>query len=154
VPYWQKAGQQALARSAFVEAIDHLTKGIETLKTLPDTQECRLQEIDLQTVLGPTLMALKGYGAPEVERAYGRAFELCRQVGETPRLLQVLSGLEMFYLTRGEVRTARELGEQCLVLAQRAQNPGRLIQAHLVLGNTLFQLGEFIPAQEHLAQGI
>jgi len=154
IPYWQLAGQRALARSAFVEAVDHLMKGIEALKTLPDTQECRLRELELQTVLGPTLMALKGYGAPEVERAYARALELCRQIGETPRLLQVLSGLEMFYLTRGEVRTARELGEQCLALARHAQNPGRLLQTHLVLGNTLFQLGEFTPAREHLAQGI
>ena len=39
IPYWQRAGQRATQRSANVEAISHLTKGLELLKTLPDTPE-------------------------------------------------------------------------------------------------------------------
>ena len=35
IPYWQQAGQRAIERSANVEAINHLTKGLEVLKTLP-----------------------------------------------------------------------------------------------------------------------
>src|SRR5262249_11796750 len=45
LPYWQKAGQQAAARSAHAEAISHLTKGLELLKTLPDTPERTQQEL-------------------------------------------------------------------------------------------------------------
>src|SRR4029077_1104410 len=37
LPYWQRAGQRAIARSANLEAIRHLTRGIEVLTTLPDT---------------------------------------------------------------------------------------------------------------------
>src|SRR6202008_2909939 len=37
IPYWQRAGQRANERSAHAEAISHLTKGLEVLKTLPDT---------------------------------------------------------------------------------------------------------------------
>jgi predicted ATPase len=44
VPYWQRTGQLAIERSANVEAISHLTKGLEVLKTLPDTPEtCTLE---------------------------------------------------------------------------------------------------------------
>ena len=39
VAYWQRAGQRALARSAHLEAINHVTTGIELLKTLPDTPD-------------------------------------------------------------------------------------------------------------------
>ncbi len=39
ISYWQKAGQKANQRSAYAEAISHLTKGLELLKTLPDTPE-------------------------------------------------------------------------------------------------------------------
>ena len=39
IPYWQRAGQSAAQRSANMEAISHLTKGLELLKTLPDTPE-------------------------------------------------------------------------------------------------------------------
>ena len=34
LPYWQQAGERATQRSAYVEAMAHLTKGLELLKTL------------------------------------------------------------------------------------------------------------------------
>ena len=37
VAFWQKAGQRAIERSANLEAIAHLTKGLEVLKTQPET---------------------------------------------------------------------------------------------------------------------
>src|SRR5207244_588609 len=99
-------------------------------------------------------MATKGYAAPEVEKAYTRARELCQQVGETPQLFPVLFGLCTFYMVRGELQTARELGEQLLSLAQSVQDPALLSQAHALLGNALVWLGEFAAAREHLEQGI
>ena len=93
-----------------MEAISHLTKGLELLKTLPDTPERAQQELTLQITLGVPLMATKGFAAPEVERVYTRARELCQQVGETPQLFPVLWGLWAFYLVRAELQTARELG--------------------------------------------
>ena len=126
IPYWQQAGQRAIERSANVEAISHLTKGLELLKTLPDTPERVQQELTLQITLGVPLMATKGYAAPEVESAYTRARELCQQVGETPQLFPVLWGLWLFYFVRGELQTARELGEQLLSLAQSVQDPALL----------------------------
>ena len=73
VPYWQRAGQRAIERSAHAEAIAHLTKGLEALMTLPGTPARAQQELHLQTILGPALMAVKGQGAPEVGQAYARA---------------------------------------------------------------------------------
>jgi TOMM system kinase/cyclase fusion protein len=154
LPYWQKAGQQAAARSAHAEAMSHLAKGLELLKTLPDTAERTQQELALQTTLGPVLIATKGFGVPEVEKTYTRALELCRQIGETPQLIPVLRGLQTFYLTRAELQTARELGEQLLTLAQRVQDQVFLLGAHFALGQTLYFLGELASAREHLEQGI
>jgi predicted ATPase len=37
LPYWQRAGERAIQRSANVEAIRYLTRGLEGLQTLPDT---------------------------------------------------------------------------------------------------------------------
>ncbi|MBI3795363.1 MAG: tetratricopeptide repeat protein, partial [Deltaproteobacteria bacterium] len=154
IPYWQKAGQKAAQRSANVEAVTHLTTGLELLKTLPDTPERAQQELDLQIVLGPALMATKGYAAPDVAQAYTRARELCQQVGETPQLLQVLLGLAAYYMIRAELQTARELGEQCLPLAQRMHDLARLLQTHYTLGVVLFQLGELVLAREHFEQSM
>ncbi|HKA54003.1 MAG TPA: adenylate/guanylate cyclase domain-containing protein, partial [Candidatus Binatia bacterium] len=154
VPYWQQAGQRAIERSAHVEAISHLTKGLELLKTLPQTSECRQQELTLHITLGVPLTATKGYAAAEVGKVYTRARELCRQMGESPQLFPVLFGLWRFYLQRAELQTARELAEQCLSLAERVQDPARLLRAHNTLGVTLFFLGELVPAREHLERGI
>ena len=66
--YWQRAGQRALQRSAYVVAVSHVTKGLDVLTSLPDTSARPQHELDLQITLGPALMALKGYNAPDVER--------------------------------------------------------------------------------------
>jgi TOMM system kinase/cyclase fusion protein len=154
VGYWWRAGQRGIQRSAYVEAISHLTKGLELLNTLPDSSERTLQELTLQTTLGPALMATKGYGAPEVQHAYDRARELCRHVGETPQLFPVLRGLSTFYIVRAESQTAHELAEELLRLAQSAQDPAMLVEAYSMLGTTSFFLGEIASARVHLEQGV
>ena len=154
LPYWQRAGERAIQRSANAEAISHLTKGLELLETLPDTPERIQQELTLQIVLGASLMAIKGYAAQEVEKTYARARELCQQVGETPLLFRVLGGLSTFYAIRGELQTAHELGQQLLRLAQNVRDPALLLRAYSALGRILFLLGEFAPAREYLEQRI
>jgi TOMM system kinase/cyclase fusion protein len=154
IPCWQRAGQRAIERSAHLEAIAHLSKGLEVLGTLPDTPERTQQELGLQTMLGSSLMATKGYAAPEVEHAYARARELCQKVGDTPQLFPVLRGLTYVYIVRAEFQTARKLGEQLLRLAERTQEPQLLLFAHHHLAGILFHLGELAPARALLEQGM
>jgi predicted ATPase len=153
VGYWQRAGERAVARSAHLEAISHLTKGLEMLQTLPETAERLQQELVFQTTLGPALMITKGFAAPEVEHAYARARTLCQQVGETPQRFAVLRGLWQFYNGRGAYQTARELGEECLRLAQQEDDPACLLEAHHTLWTTRLLLGELPLARAHLEQG-
>ncbi|HEV8714159.1 MAG TPA: adenylate cyclase, partial [Candidatus Binatia bacterium] len=154
IPYWQQAGQQAVQRSANAEAISHLTRGLELLKTLPDTPERTQQELALQIALGAPVMITTGYGSPEVEKVYSRARELCGLIGETPQLFRVLWGLWTLYLTRGDCRIARDLGEQLLRLARNTQDPASLLEAHVAFGITLVFFGELTAARTHLEQGI
>jgi len=154
IPYWRRAGRSAVERSAHTEACHHFLQGLELLKALPETLERAQQELALQVALGGPLIATQGYGAPEVERCYARALALCRQIGETPRLLRVLLGMEAFYFIRAQLHTAHQVAEQCLALARQQENPLQLLQAHWTLGQTLFHLGEFTAAQKCVEQGI
>ena len=154
VLYWQRAGQQASDRSANLEAISHLTTGIELLTTLPETPEHTQQALTLHIALGAALQMAKGHAAPEVEHAYTQARALCQQVGETPELVPVLFGLWRFYLVRSQLHTARELGETLLRLAQRTHDPALAVIAHYALGVTWFCLGALPAARQHLEEGI
>src|SRR5262249_36240602 len=93
------------------------------------------------------------FAAPEVGHAYARARELCQQVGDTPQLFPVLYGLYRFYLLRGELQTARDLGERLLTLAQPQQDSALLLPAHRALRDASFWLGEMAAARAHLEQG-
>src|SRR5262249_21397239 len=67
IEYWQHAGQRAIQRSAYAEAIHHLTQGLALLTTLPETPTRVSQELPLLVALGTALIAAKGFAAPEVE---------------------------------------------------------------------------------------
>jgi class 3 adenylate cyclase/tetratricopeptide (TPR) repeat protein len=152
IPYWQQAGQRAIERSANLEAIGHLTRGLEVLTTLPVTPDRTRHELEMQTALGPALRNIKGWSSPEAEHAYTRARELCQQVGETPQLFPTLFGLWTSSVVRPQFQTACELGEHLLRLGQHAADPTLLTQAHWVLGFTLLFMGAFAPARAHLEQ--
>jgi predicted ATPase len=153
IEYSRLAGERAVQLSANMEAISHLTRGLELLKTSPDTPGRAQQELALQIALGVPLRAVRGFGSPEVGSLYARAQELCQQVGETPELVPVLRGLWGFYELRAEYRTAFELAEQLLGLAERLQDRALLLIAHDVVGDTSFWVGDFPAAREHLEQG-
>jgi class 3 adenylate cyclase/predicted ATPase len=152
--YWRHAGERAAQSSANVEAVSHFTKGLELLKTLSDTPERSQQELDLLTRLGPALIAIKGYAAPEVEQTYLRAQELCQQVGDPAQLFSALRGLWWFCVVDGEFQRSRDLGEQLLILAEGMETPAYRLEAHRALGTSLLFLGEFVTARTYLDQGM
>jgi len=154
VRYLGQAGERALRRSAYQEAITHLAKGLELLNTLPDTPERTHQELTLQIALGVSLMALKGWAAPEIGKTYARALELSRQHGSPAQQFQALFGLWVFSYTRAELHTARERADQLLELAHSLPDTALHMEAHHVVGNTLHRLGDLVEARTHLERGL
>jgi predicted ATPase len=150
VEYLQLAAQQAILRSASSEAIAQLTSALQTLKSLPENPQRDQQELILQTMLGPVLIAIKGNAAGEVAVAYERAAELGRKLGDNAQLFPLLFGLRSFHLVRAELREARELGQQLVGLSETIEDAGLSLEANLAQGNTLFHFGELMPALETL----
>jgi predicted ATPase len=153
VRYWYHAGQRASERSAHLEAIRHLTRGLEVLTTVPETSERLQQELDIQIALVPVWMVIKGYGAPEVEHACARARELCHQVGNTSQLFLALQGMWRYSQIVGALQTAQELAAQLLQLAQSTHDSAHLLVAHWALSRTYAHRGELGLAHAHAQQG-
>ncbi|MFQ5477267.1 MAG: AAA family ATPase [Candidatus Binatia bacterium] len=154
VQYLRLAGQQALQRSAYDEAIVQFTKVIELIETLPETTERDAQELALQTTLGAALGVARGWAAAEVEQTYGRALELCERTVETEQLCLTLGGLSVMHFIRGNLPSALELGARYLDLAKDSEDTGLAIGAHQIVGATQHFLGEFSVALNHHEQVI
>src|SRR5215471_14176210 len=105
-------------------------------------------------VLGASLRATQGSGAPEFGETYVRARQLCQHLDNPYQLFPVLRGLWHYYYIHTDLRTAYALGEELLALAQQAQAPVLLVAAHRALGITLFWLGVVADAHTHLTQGM
>ena len=150
IEYLHLAGQQAVQRSANVEAITHLTTALELLNTLPDTRERAQQELTLLLTLGVPLQAARSVSSPEVQATYNRAGELCQQVGETtPVLPDPVWTADVSSCGRRASHGARA-GGAAPGLGPAGARPGLAHGDTLELGTTFFHLGEFSAAWAHL----
>jgi len=154
VGYLQQAAEQALQRSAHRPAVQHLTKGLEILQRLPETPERTGQELMLLVMLGPALIAIKGWADPEVEEAYVRAHTLSERLGHPPQLGPVLYGLASVREYRGEYKDAEALLEERLKLPQAEEDPALRLESHELLACSTFHQGAFSRTLEHAQKGL
>ncbi len=154
VDYWLRAGQQAQKRSANLEALAHFGKGLELVALLPDSEHRLRQEIRLQTGVGVTMMAVRGWGAPEVLQACSRARVLCEKLGDREQLFVALCGEASYHMISGNLRAADELGARCLELVQASGDHSLLLEAHHRQWATKFYMGDAAAADRHIGHGI
>jgi DNA-binding winged helix-turn-helix (wHTH) protein/tetratricopeptide (TPR) repeat protein len=150
--YLSQAADTATRRSAHHEARALATRGLEVLRSLPESPARVRQEITLRLILGASLMATKGFAAPEVAEVYDRARELCWQQGSSPELFGMLWSLGLFYIFSGEMQGALELAGQLLQLARDLEQPALVMEAHRAMGVTLVDLGRCREALAHLEE--
>ena len=146
IRYGRIAAEQALNRHAYPEAIAVLTLVLDTLKQLPETPERGQRELGCLLMLGPCLVAVEGYTAPEVEQTFKRAEELCKQFGDDSNRAAVLWNLAGFRMARGELVQSRHLIEQFIELANTSTEDHMDVVVHDALAQQLFFEGELAPA--------
>jgi predicted ATPase/DNA-binding SARP family transcriptional activator len=151
IHYLHQAGERAVQLSAYQEGIAHLTRALALLMTLPESPKRARQELTLQLALGISWM---GIAAPEVEKAYVRARELCQQTGKTSQLCRILGHLSAMHYVQAGHQRAHELAKETLELAQQVEDALLVAVGHWHLGFVLFALGEYAAARAHLEQMI
>ncbi|MGE0820952.1 MAG: AAA family ATPase [Candidatus Binatia bacterium] len=154
ISYLERAGNNALQRSANVEATRHLTQALTLLPRLPASMERTRQELTLRLTLGTPMLALKGYGAPEVRHHYQQALALCRALDDPPDLFPVLWGLWVSHAVAGELSTAEELANQLARFIEGMEDAKLALQAHHALWTTLLARGDFTTCQLHVEEGL
>ncbi|MCP3980635.1 MAG: AAA family ATPase [bacterium] len=154
VRYYARAGERAGGRSAHEEAIGHYRRGLTLLEPAPEGAQRARLELSLQMAIGVPLLAARGQGNDEVEIAYGRARELCSQVGDAPQLFRALWGLSAYHRVRGELTTATELGRELLDRAERSGGATERMLAHQAMGSALYYRGDWPETVRHLTMAI
>jgi class 3 adenylate cyclase/predicted ATPase len=154
VQYMVLVGEQALQRSAYAEALAHLTSGLELLKTLPRSPARDSQELQLQLELGEASRAVYGPASDQAEAAWSRAYELCLRDGESLDLLRALAGIRVVHRTRGAVRKSCELARESLEIARRINDPTQLALTQSALGGYTSILGDLPQARQMLEESI
>jgi tetratricopeptide (TPR) repeat protein len=154
IAYWLQAGKNAALRSANLEAIAHLRRGIEGTGRLPASEDKDRSELDLQLILGPCLIATQGPAASEAVAIFAHARELCERLGEPPEYLQVMFWLATVSVVRGELPQALEAVAALLSAAEARDDRPALINATRGRAMILFFLGRIVEAREAIERAV
>jgi tetratricopeptide (TPR) repeat protein len=159
--WWGKAGDQALRRSAFHEAIAHLGKAIEMADKAGSApspgaapEAAASQLLKLQATYGQAIMYSRGFASEDAKMAFTRAQELAAKVDNTDERFTTYYGLWVGSFSRGELGSAREAAE---TFRREAENEGRMTEAAVgrrILGVTCAWQGDFAEAQANLEEAL
>jgi class 3 adenylate cyclase/predicted ATPase len=156
IEWWGKAGDQALRRSAFQEAIAHLGKAIALADkgaagTAAGASGERRQ---LHVAYGNALIAARGYGAPETTEAFAKARESAGGHKDAPEQLAADYGLWVGSFVRGELSPMRARAETFLSDVEARPDSPEAGVAHRAAGATRWFAGEYREAREHLERAL
>jgi class 3 adenylate cyclase/tetratricopeptide (TPR) repeat protein len=154
IGYWLPAGKNAAQRSANLEAIAHLQRGIELTGRLPLDAGRDRSELDFQLVLGPCLIATHGPAASTAVATFTRARELCERLGEPPEYLQVMFWLATVNVVRGELPQALEAVDGMPSAAETRGNRGALLNVIRGRAMILMFMGRIVEAREQLERAV
>jgi class 3 adenylate cyclase/tetratricopeptide (TPR) repeat protein len=148
--YFERAAEQARARSAYDDAIRNLNAALSLLSATPDTPARAIRELKLCAALGSMLISVRGFFDAELQPILARADELLTQIGESPEILTTLLGLWGVSFARGRLVEALALCIRTDKLARVGGSPLGIAGAAAAMGSTCFWMGDLRTACENL----
>jgi tetratricopeptide (TPR) repeat protein len=154
IKYWRTAGEKAVRRASNREAIGHFRQALAlNEKQAPDVGRS-LTELAILSQLGPALMSVHGWSAPEVGTAFERAERLARERESSTDLAPPLAGLWLFHLARGQFSRAEEITKELFNVAHTLHDPDILLQAHHCAWPIHWFRGALTDAKAHADAGM
>jgi tetratricopeptide (TPR) repeat protein len=132
IEWWGKAGDQALRRSAFQEAIAHLGRAIAMADSTAagargaEAATPSSQRLKLQTDYGQALMWSKGFSSEETRAAFARVTDFAASGEDAPIRFAAYDAECQSSFMRGEYNKAQEIAETFL---REAEAEGRATEA-------------------------
>ena len=152
--YWRAAGEQAVRRASNREAIGHFRQALALNEKLPPDIGRSRAELAILSQLGPALMSVHGFSAPEVGVVFERAVDLARQLESSVDLAPPLAGLWLFHTARGQFCRSNEITNELFNIARTLDDPDILLQAHHCAWPIRLLRGEISDAKAHADAGL
>ena len=131
IRYWRRAGEKAVRRASNQrEAIEHFSQALTLNEKQPLDVGRSLTELAILSQLGPALMSVHGWSAPQVGIALERAEHLARKLESSVDLAPPLAGLWLLRTARGQFSRADEITKELFNVAQTLRDPDILLEAH------------------------
>jgi predicted ATPase len=150
--FWNRAAQAAARLYAHEETVRLAQRGLELIRSGPDSTARAEVECSLQMTYGLALKTSLGYAVPGVGAAYARARELCRRVEDPSQVIPVLIGLSAHHVVAGEIETSRDVALDMQALFEKLGDPNLRMIGHWALGAAQFHLGELESAHAQLVR--
>jgi class 3 adenylate cyclase/tetratricopeptide (TPR) repeat protein len=151
--YRMRAGERAIRRAAYSEAIAHFSMGLKEAEKLPDTAERMRRELEFLLKLGPAFMVTRGMGSVEAEDAFQKAAEISAAAGNDPTTFRAKWGLWMI-ANIGRKAAAPRRAHELLALAQRSGDGDLLLEAFHCRWSTAFFRGDVAETIENSRIGV
>jgi predicted ATPase/class 3 adenylate cyclase len=151
--YRMRAGDQAVSRSAYSEAIAHFSAGLRLAEAMPPQEGMRLQ-LDFLLKLGSAAGVARSLHGAEMEDAYIRAGEIGEKLGDGAKLFQAKWGLWLNAALRRKNAVARDRASELVTLAQRSGDDELLLEAYHCRWSTAFFRGDVLDALDGCRDGI
>ena len=152
INYWEQAGEAAMARPAYREAIGHLTHAIQLTEKMDDTRAWRERELKLQIQLGQAMIASYGYGAKPTVDTFQRALWLVDELGDTPLRMPALFGEWVANYVRGLPNTEHVL--RFARVAEETDDNGPKVVAQRMFGLDHLHKGRFTETMTHIEKSL
>jgi class 3 adenylate cyclase/tetratricopeptide (TPR) repeat protein len=124
--YRLKAGDRAVSRSAYREAIAHYNAGIAAAEKLSDADESKRRQLTLLLKLGPAYTVIAGAQSPDCERIYRCAAEIGVALHDDHATYRAKWGLWLNANLDRKTAQARDRAAELIALA-RQSNDGELL---------------------------
>jgi class 3 adenylate cyclase/predicted ATPase len=154
IRYWRRAGERAVRRASNREAIGHFSQALTLNEKQPPDVGRSLTELAILSQLGPALMNVHGWSAPQVGIAFERAEHLARELESSIDLAPSLAGLWLFRTARGQFSRAEEITKELFNVARTLHDPDILLQAHHCAWPIHWFRGALTEAKDHAKAGI
>jgi class 3 adenylate cyclase/predicted ATPase len=152
--YRQRAGERAVARSSFTEAVAHFSAALADIGKLHSEPERRRRELDLLLKMGPALSILKGGHSPDVGDLYQRAHEQATTLCDEADLFKATWGLWYNTITGRRLDRARDHAEALVTLAGKINNADLMLEGLHCRWSTAMFRGDMATALTNGHEGI